>query len=88
MEKVENELAPENQFLTDMTLAQLEAAMAALIPIVKLEQGKFMIGTEKKQVLVKNEKLIVRIGGGFEPMETHIDHIARPECLKISFQMR
>jgi hypothetical protein len=37
MEKVENELAPENQFLTDMTLAQLEAAMAALIPIVKLE---------------------------------------------------
>jgi hypothetical protein len=62
--------------------------MPALIPIVKLEPGKFMLGTEKKQVLVKNEKLIVRVGGGFEPMDTHIDHIARPECLKIAYQMR
>lgn len=79
----------ENTFLADMYFDKFDKNMfQGLIPIIKIEKGKYMIGTEKKQVVVKNDSLIVRIGGGFESMDRYIDHISRPECLKINHTMR
>lgn len=78
----------ENEWITEMLFEKFDKTMFGLVPVVKLEPGKFMIGTEKKQVIVKNDTLIVRIGGGFESLDRHIDHIARNECLKITHTMR
>ena len=37
-------------FIAQMTIAQLEAAMVGLIPIVKIDAGKYLIGTEVKSI--------------------------------------
>ena len=39
--------------------------MIGLIPIVRIESGKYLIGTEVKSMQIKNESLLVRVGGGY-----------------------
>jgi hypothetical protein len=71
-----------------MSIPQLEAAMVGLIPIVKLESGKYLIGTEKKAIQIKNDSLLVRVGGGYVTLEEYIEKNARYECLKINQLMK
>lgn len=62
--------------------------MVGLIPIVKLDKGKYLIGTEVKAIQIKNDSLLVRVGGGYVTLEEHIEKVARYECLKINNLMR
>ena len=82
------EVEKRHEFMTDLLHEKFDQVMFGLLPVVKIDKDKYMIGTEKKQVLVKNEALIVRIGGGFESFDKHIEHVSRPECLKITHTMR
>ena len=82
------EVEVENEFLTDLWLRYFDRTLFGLCPVVKLEPSKYMIGTELKHVFEKNDQLIVRVGGGFEPLESHINNICRAECFKISHLMR
>lgn len=67
-----------------MEVRQLEGLMVGLVPIVKLDTGKYLVGTEVKSMQIKNDSLIVRVGGGYCLLEEHIARVARVECLKIN----
>ena len=50
----------------------VDEAMAKLInfhgfklPVIRMAEGKYLIGTESKSVMIKNTTCVVRIGGGF-----------------------
>ena len=47
-----------------------------LIPIIRISQGFYLIGAEKKQVSIKGGSVLVRVGGGYEKID---DFIARRE---------
>ena len=82
------EIPPHLAFIAQMSIPQLEAAMIGLIPIVKLDKGKYLIGTEVKSIQIKNDSLLVRVGGGYVTLEEHIEKVARYECLKINNLMK
>lgn len=44
------------------------------LPVIRITDGKYLIGTETKMVMLRNSTCMVRVGGGFERME---DYIAR-----------
>jgi hypothetical protein len=48
-----------------MTQSQADQAMIGLIPIVRIDSGKYLIGTEIKSMQIRNESLLVRVGGGY-----------------------
>ena len=55
----------------------LEEMLAAMVPIVKVDApGRFMIGTEVKQVILRG-RAVVRVGGGFIPLETAVKQTAK-----------
>ena len=82
------EISPDYAFIASMKVPQLEALMVGLIPVVKLDTGKYLIGTEVKSMQIKNDSLLVRVGGGYCTLEEHIAKVARYECLKINQVMR
>jgi len=43
--------------------------MVGLIPIVKIDKGKYLIGTEVKTIQIKNDSLLVRVGGGYQTLD-------------------
>ncbi len=42
-----------------------------------------MIGTLQKQLILKNNSLMIRVGGGFMDFDSYIKQEAKIECLKI-----
>jgi hypothetical protein len=36
------------------------------MPMVRISQGKYLIGSELKQLELKRQAVMVRIGGGYE----------------------
>jgi len=53
------------------------------LPIAKVGDLKYMIGSEGKKIIVKKENVLIRTGGGFCPLEEHINKYALFECLMI-----
>ena len=62
--------------------------MAAYLPIVRLDYGKYLIGTHERYVKLKDDGPIVRVGGGFMKLDEYLRHYARSECIEISKLMR
>ena len=49
-----------------MDLEALGQLLSTFMPIVKLKkENSYLIGTEAKQMTVKGENCMVRVGGGF-----------------------
>ena len=44
---------------------ELDELLRLILPIIKLEQGKYLIGTKVRQIQFKNNNLIARVGGGY-----------------------
>lgn len=42
------------------------------LPVIRIANGKYLIGTETKMVMLKNSTCMVRVGGGFEKLEEYI----------------
>ena len=42
------------------------------LPIIRIQQGKYLIGTELKMLVIKADYCMVRVGGGFERLEEYI----------------
>ena len=42
------------------------------VPIVRLAPGQYLIGTEKKMLIIKGESCMVRVGGGFEKLDEYL----------------
>ena len=62
--------------------------MVGLIPVIRLQEGKYLVGSEVKAMQIKADTLLVRVGGGYTTLEEHIEKVARYECLKINQIMR
>ena len=73
---------------------QVDEAMEILInrfnvnlPVIRIGNGKYLIGTEQKMVVLKNSTCMVRVGGGFERMEEYIQRNQDSELEKIKKMM-
>ena len=52
-------------FIDLLSDAELEECLRLILPIIKLEPGKYLIGTKVLKILIRNNLLIARVGGGF-----------------------
>ena len=57
--------------------------LCCLLPIAKISSNKYLIGTEAKMIIVKSDKVLIRTGGGYVPIEEHISKFSKFECLLI-----
>ena len=61
-----------------MNESEINSVLIALLPVVKLEEKpsadkcKYMIGTQVAVLMIKTNKIMVRVGGGFATIEEHI----------------
>lgn len=53
------------------------------LKIVRLEQGKYMFGTKKILAKIINNKLVIRVGGGYMSVEEFIEQYGRMELMKM-----
>lgn len=56
------------KFLYGMKSGDLELMLLSKIPIVKIEDSKFLIGASIKTLEIKGQRVMVRVGGGFEEL--------------------
>ena len=84
----------EFEFLHTMDIVELNSILLALLAIVKLEEKpaadrcKYLVGTSVVVMMVKSNKIMVRVGGGFATIEEHIRQVGPFECIKIYKQMK
>jgi len=62
----------KDAFLNHMSMDDVNMLLTSLLPVIKLEAGKYMIGTEKKPILIKSNKLMLRVGGGYATLEEYL----------------
>lgn len=61
--------------------------MTVLMPIIRLSQGQYLIGAEPKLCKLKASLIMVRIGGGFEPLDIYLRKNGRAHCLRLQQMM-
>lgn len=61
--------------------------MIGLLPVVRIEAGKYLVGTNIKTMSVKNDIVLVRTGGGLMSLEEHISRVALAQCKRLKLQM-
>ena len=76
------------EFLDVMDQEQLNITLLSLLPIIKIEKEKYMIGTECKKIQIKSDRLFIRVGGGYATLEEFIKQHGPFECIKIYKVMR
>jgi len=84
----DDDIPDDFKFLKKLTMKQLEESCVGLIPIIRLDAGKYLVGSEQKSIQIKAESLLVRVGGGYITLQEHIEKVACYECLKINGIMR
>ena len=88
-EKPQKAKLEEYEYLKIMNEAELNAVLLALLPVIKLEEKptadkcKYMLGTQVAVLMIKTNKIMVRVGGGFATIEEHIRQVGPFECIKI-----
>lgn len=65
-------------------MKDLEIQMSTLIPVIKIEDAKFLIGAEAKMLEIKQSLIIIRIGGGYEPLQDYLIKSGKIQCLKLN----
>ena len=66
----------------------LEVEMATYMPFVKLEPGKYLIGTRERTLQIKGRNILVRTGGGYMHFEEYLRHYSRSECISLNKLVR
>ena len=66
-----------------LNASEIEEALSAFIPLVKVNKDKYFLGTEAKNITLKAGKLLVRVGGGYEDFQPTLKMNAFMECIKI-----
>ena len=52
-------------FIDLLSDQELEDILRLILPIIKLDTGKYLIGSKILKILIRNNHLIARVGGGF-----------------------
>ena len=84
-----NELdeASFKQFIRLLTDEELSQLLKLILPIVKLEPGRYLIGAKVRLIQFKNENLWARVGGGYTKLADLMAAEAKIDCSQISAQM-
>jgi len=54
------------------------------MPIVKLQRDNtYMIGTEAKQMTVRGENCMVRVGGGYVTIQEYYNRYSSKQCVSL-----
>ena len=86
---------PNDHEMANLTKAQqlekknqsLIYELATCLPFVKLGPGKFLIGSEVRNIQIKGRGVLVRTGGGFMYLSEFMLHYAKIECIKLGLTM-
>ena len=72
-----------------MTEEELSKVLLTMLPVNKIDPNptedrcKYQIGTQAFGLIIRANKIMVRVGGGFATLEEHIKQIGPFECIKI-----
>jgi len=67
-----------------LSLPALCQLLGTFMPIIKLKQeNSYLIGTEKKMMMVRGEKCMVRVGGGFADIVEYYNNYATKQCVSL-----
>ena len=72
-----------------MTEHELQQVLLGILPVVKIEERpaqdkcKYMIGTISHVLMIKTNKIMLRVGGGFTTLVEYIHQNGPFECIKI-----
>jgi len=68
-----------------VTLTQL---LGGFMPIVKLKKAdSYLLGSEAKQITVRGENCMVRVGGGFVTIREYYNKYATKQCVSLYHEM-
>ena len=80
------------EFLYVMDEMELQLTLVSMMPIIKIseENGRYyyMLGTDRKEIMVKTDRLFLRVGGGYATLHEYIEQNGAFECIKIFKRMR
>ena len=88
MAKAKENNPEEPDFLQEMDTSEINQLLTALVPVLKLEGGKYLLGTQKHIVQIKSNCLMIRVGGGFATMTEYLHQNGPFECIKLTKVMR
>ena len=71
------------QVLARMSIKELGILLSCLMPIVQVEEARYMIGAAIKEIIVKKDRIMIKGSTGFEELNTFIARYALSECLVI-----
>ena len=74
--------------MNKLNSAQLEKILCGFLPVLQIDRAKYLIGTDVKTILVKQDILLVRVGGGFITLQEHITKITYMECIRLAQLMQ
>ena len=67
-----------------MDLTALSQLLGTFMPIVKLEkENMYLIGTEVKQMTVKGENCMVRVGGGYVTIQEYYNKYSTKQAVAL-----
>ena len=72
----------------EMDLQCLMQLLGVFMPIVKLaRQDSYLIGLEAKQITVRGENCMVRVGGGYVTIREYFNKYATKQCVSLYHEM-
>ena len=75
--------AIKGDLIDEMFAEALNASPYSNLRVVRLEAGKYLFGTKKILAKIINNKLVIRVGGGYMSVEEFIDQYGRMELMKM-----
>ena len=75
--------AVKGDYLDELLAGYINASGISM-PIVRITEGLYLFGTRKITAKAQGDRLVVRVGGGFQPLEDFIKQYAETEQNKIA----
>ena len=72
-----------------MSEEELHSVLLTMLPVANIDAAatqdrcKYMIGTLSTSLIIRSNKIMVRVGGGFASLEEHVKQVGPFECIKI-----
>jgi hypothetical protein len=61
---------------------------SSVMPLIRICDGFYLIGTKKRQVKLINKTCMVRCGGGYQSIETFVHHVEGGELERLKHLLR
>ena len=61
--------------------------MATYLPIVRIEYGKYLLGTHEKNILLQNNGAVVHTDDGWVKLEEYLKQVSKSECVELKLYL-